>query len=181
MYRAKRKALTSAEKMKLDDLLLIRFQQVQLPFLSTVLSFYPIDEHNEINTFLITDYLQFKNPHLHIAYPKTDTATHTMQAVICHEDMAFVKNKYNIPEPEICTPVEPAQLDAVLIPMLAFDERGYRVGFGKGYYDKFLHHCHPKCIKIGLNYFEAIDAIDDAHDFDVPLDLCITPQKVYVF
>jgi len=69
----------------------------------------------------------------------------------------------------------------VLVPLLSFDKKGFRVGYGKGFYDRFLMQCKSDCIKIGLSYFDPIDVIDDADEFDVPLDFCITPQKVYVF
>jgi 5-formyltetrahydrofolate cyclo-ligase len=69
----------------------------------------------------------------------------------------------------------------VIVPMLAFDRQGNRVGYGKGYYDSFLKQCRPDCIKVGVCYFEPIAQIDDAGDFDVPLNFCITPQQVYVF
>lgn len=181
IYKEKRKALTAAQRMKMDDLLLIQFQQLKLPFLSSVLSFYPIEEHKEINTFIITDYLLFKNPGLQIAYPKTDLVHNTMQAINCNEETVFEKNGYNIYEPATCEIIEPQLLDAVLIPMLVFDKRGYRVGYGKGFYDRFLQECNEDCLKIGLNYFEPEDVIEDADEFDVPLNFCITPQKVYAF
>jgi 5-formyltetrahydrofolate cyclo-ligase len=181
LYKEKRKALSPAQRMRLDDLLLIHFQQLNLPFLSSVLSFYPIEEHNEINTFIITDYLQFKNPGLQIAYPKTDTVHNTMQAIICTEETVFEKNGYNIYEPAGCEIIEPQRLDAVLLPMLLFDKQGYRVGYGKGFYDRFLQQCSAACLKIGLSYFEPEEVIEDAHQFDVPLNFCITPQKVYAF
>ena len=62
IYRKKRDEISSSDKMKWDDLLLIQFQTIELPFLNYVLSFYPIEQNNEVNTFLITDYLHFKNP-----------------------------------------------------------------------------------------------------------------------
>jgi 5-formyltetrahydrofolate cyclo-ligase len=67
------------------------------------------------------------------------------------------------------------------VPLLAFDEKGFRVGYGKGFYDRFLKQCKDGGIKIGLSYFNPIDTIEDAGEFDVPLNFCITPQKVYVF
>ena len=65
--------------------------------------------------------------------------------------------------------------------MLAFDTRGNRVGYGKGFYDRYLPACRPDCIKLGFSYFDPVDSVDDAHEFDVPLDLCITPNRTYVF
>lgn|SRR5215203_3429293 len=181
IFREKRKSISTNEKMKLDDLLLIEFQKVPTPFLYHVLSFYPVEANKEPDTFNITRYLQFKNPGLQIAYPKTDLSNHSMQAIICDEEDVFEKNSFFIHEPGSGESLSPKEIDMVLVPLLAFDKRGFRIGYGKGFYDRFLQQCKEDCIKIGLSYFAPIDAIDDAHEFDVPLDFCITPQKVYVF
>ena len=181
IFREKRQSISPSEKMKLDDLLLIEFQKVPTSFLSNVLSFYPAKANNEPDTFNITRYLHFKNPGLQIAYPKTDLSNHSMQAIVCEEDEAFEKNSFFIPEPVSCKSLDPEEIDMVLVPLLTFDKKGFRVGYGKGFYDRFLQQCKEVCIKIGLSYFEPIDAVDDADEFDVPLDFCITPQKVYVF
>ncbi|RYZ27704.1 MAG: 5-formyltetrahydrofolate cyclo-ligase, partial [Chitinophagaceae bacterium] len=77
--------------------------------------------------------------------------------------------------------IDPKEIDLVVVPLLTFDKKGYRVGYGKGFYDRFLHQCKKDCIKIGLSYFDPIEAVDDANEFDVTLDFCITPQKAYVF
>jgi 5-formyltetrahydrofolate cyclo-ligase len=181
LYRRKRSAITPAQKLKWDDLLLIQFQTLKLPFLVRVLSFYPIDVHNEVNTLLITDYLHFKNPALEIAYPRTDFSDHSMLAIACGVDTIFEDNEFGIPEPLVGEIVEPATLDMVLVPLLGFDVEGHRVGYGKGFYDRFLMQCSKDCIKVGLSYFEPVERLEDTDEFDVPLDVCITPQQVYVF
>ena len=56
-----------------------------------------------------------------------------------------------------------------------------RVGYGKGFYDIFLKECNPNVVKIGLSLFEAEEIIDDISPNDVPLDYCVTPNKVYTF
>jgi 5-formyltetrahydrofolate cyclo-ligase len=180
-FRQRRDAVSATDKMKWDDLLLIQFQSLQLPFVDYVLSFYPIEQNNEVNTFLITDYLHFKNLNLHICYPRTNVKDLTMEAVVCSADSIFEANEYNIPEPLDQTVTDPENLDIVIIPMLAFDLAGNRVGYGKGFYDRYLKDCREDCIKIGFSYFEPLDSIDDANEFDVPLDFCITPQRAYVF
>ena len=180
-FRAERMALTAAQRTKLDDLLLIQFQQFPMPALYNLLSFYPIEEKGEINTFLFTDFLQFRNPGLQVCYPKTNVFQNTMQAIVTTENTNFDANEYGIPEPVSGPLVEAYDLDAVFVPMLAFDKRGYRVGYGKGFYDRFLKDCDAGCLKIGLCYFDALDVIEDASDFDVPLNYCITPQTIYVF
>jgi 5-formyltetrahydrofolate cyclo-ligase len=181
VFRQKRKLISPSERLKWDDLLLINFQKTALPFFTNVLSYFPIEAKKEVNTFLITDYLLFTNPGLQIYYPKIDPADHSFTAVLAGEDTEFILNQYAIPEPQGNKIIEPEALDAVLVPLLAFDKKGYRAGYGKGFYDRFLQHCKAGCIKIGLSYFEAVEQLDDADQFDVPLDICITPQKAYVF
>ncbi len=68
-----------------------------------------------------------------------------------------------------------------LIPLYAFDKNGYRVGYGKGYYDRYLKRCSEDLIAVGLSYFEPVDIINDTNQFDVPLSFCITPHTVYEF
>lgn len=181
LFKQKRDEITASEKMKWDDLILIQFQTANFPFLSNVLSFYSIDEKNEVNSFIITDYLHFKNPSLQVAYPKMNLANTTMDAIISPPDSAFAENEFGITEPVGNDTILPHQIDMVLVPLLAIDKKGHRVGYGKGYYDKFLKDCNSDCLKVGVSYFEPIESIDDAADFDVPLDFCITPESIYVF
>jgi len=180
-YREKRDALSAVEKVKLDDLLLIQFQKAAIPFIQSLFSYWPIEKNNEPNVHLITDYLEFKNPELQIAYPKTDFFINEMQAVLTHVETNFIENEFHIYEPEEGTIFPAEKIDMILVPLLAVDKKGYRVGYGKGFYDKYLAGCRKDCIKAGFSYFEPVDDITDAADFDVPLDLCITPQTVYVF
>jgi len=150
LYKEKRQALSAIERAKMDDLMLIQLQTVQLPFITFLLSYWPIEENHEPNTHLFTDYLEFQNPDLIICYPKTNFEKDTMQAVQTNEDTRFHKN-------------------------------GFRIGYGKGFYDRYLSQCRSECLKIGFSYFEPLDTIDDANEFDVPLNLCVTPTTVYVF
>lgn len=180
-YNTLRLQLAATERTKMDDLLLIQFQQVSLPPLHTVMSFVPIEGKREVNTFIITDFLKFRNPSLHVCYPKTNIFQNTMKAIITDSDTEFDANEYGVPEPVHGPVLEPQLLDLVLVPLLIFDKRGFRVGYGKGFYDRFLKDCRPDCIKIGLSYFEPVELIEDASGFDVPLNYCITPQTNYVF
>ena len=69
----------------------------------------------------------------------------------------------------------------VFIPLLAFDQKGNRVGYGKGFYDKFLEQCKPKTVKIGLSFFSTEEEISDIYKNDISLDYCVTPQTIYKF
>lgn len=174
-------SLSAAERMKLDDMLLIQLQKAPLPFINSLLSFWPIQEKGEPNAHLFTDWLEFKNPGCSIAYPKSDFFINEMTALLTTEETDFVPNEFSIMEPEEGFTIEANEIDMVLVPLLAFDTKGCRVGFGKGFYDKYMAGTKDDCVKVGFSYFDPVDHISDAAEFDVPLDLCITPQTVYVF
>ena len=72
-------------------------------------------------------------------------------------------------------------VDAVIVPLIVFDKNGNRVGYGGGYYDKFLAHCRKDTLKIGVSLFDPVDEIGGMEDFDVSLDHCVTPEKVWSF
>ncbi len=72
-------------------------------------------------------------------------------------------------------------IDVVFIPLLSFDYKGNRVGYGKGYYDRFLLNCKEECLKIGLSFFEEEQCVFDVEDTDISLDFCVTPKQVYQY
>jgi len=69
----------------------------------------------------------------------------------------------------------------VFVPLVVFDRKGNRAGYGKGYYDRFLMTCRPDCLKIGFSYFEPVELLEDKNQYDIPLNMCITPAGSYVF
>jgi len=181
LYRKKRSDLSQSDQLRLNDLLLIQFQQLDIPpGVNILLSYWPLEEHAEVNTFLMTDFLQFRMPGLQIAYPVADFDNTTMQVMLVNDDTDFKKNRYGIAEPVNGTIISPAAVDMVFVPLLVFDEHGYRVGYGKGFYDRFLPSC-KNSITVGFSYFEPVAAISDIDQFDVPLMTGVTPHQVYEF
>ena len=69
----------------------------------------------------------------------------------------------------------------MLLPLLAFDSKGNRVGYGKGFYDLFLSKCKPDVVKIGLSFFDTEEIIEDVFLEDIRLDYCITPDTIVKF
>ncbi|HEY9363785.1 MAG TPA: 5-formyltetrahydrofolate cyclo-ligase [Chitinophagaceae bacterium] len=181
IFKEKRQSFPTSDISKMDDLLLINFQSLEWPFIDCLFSFWPIEENNEPNTHLFTEFLRFRNPELEVLYPKSDFEKKVMHAVATDADTPFEKHEYNIYEPHSDQVISPQKIDMVFVPMIVCDQQGARVGYGKGFYDRYLKKCRKDCIKIGFSYFEPIDKVDDANEFDVPLDLCVTPQNVYVF
>ena len=90
------------------------------------------------------------------------------------------KNEYNIPEPVDGMTITSQLINVVFIPLLAFDTKGNRIGYGKGFYDRFLSECKPETLKIGLSFFEAEEEIEATIN-DIKLDYCSTPNKVFQF
>lgn len=165
----------------MDDLLLIQFQQWPLEDIQTVLSYMPINSKAEISTQLMTDYLAFRIPSLRLAFPVMDKSENVFQALAVDDNTEFLENEYGIAEPVAGEEISADEIDIVFVPLLAYDKKGFRVGYGKGFYDRFLSGCREDIVKIGFSFFGPEEAIDDINDFDVPLSICITPNKIYEF
>ncbi len=180
-YKEKRKQISWKEKAQWIDLILINFQKLELPFINCVHTYIAIDEQNETDTEHITSYLKFINPGVKIAVPKINLDAGEMKHYIFNEDVETFTNSFGIIEPVNGEKVEAKEIDIVITPLLAFDKQGYRVGYGKGFYDKFFTQCREDVIKIGVSFFDAEDAIDNINEHDIPLDYCVTPQTVYSF
>ena len=65
--------------------------------------------------------------------------------------------------------------------LLAFDFKGYRVGYGKGFYDRFFASLPRETKKVGISLFEPCEAIEDVNEHDIPLTHCVTPNKIFTF
>ncbi len=141
--------------------------------------FLPITEHHEVNTEFILHLLSGKDKEIIIS--KSDFDTKKMTHFLLTDNTKIKKNKYNIPEPVDGIIVQSNKIDVVFVPLLTFDKKGHRVGYGKGFYDKFLSECKPDVIKIGLSFFEPEELITDVFEGDVKLDYCVTPNEVHSF
>ncbi|MBX9785656.1 MAG: 5-formyltetrahydrofolate cyclo-ligase [Chitinophagaceae bacterium] len=181
IYSEKRMQLTVGERNRFDDLLLIQFQKLVLPELQFVHSYLALEEKKEFATDAILHFLEFQHPGVEFVIPRVNAKTLQLENILHTEDLVFEKNKWGIMEPVDGALVEPQQIDLVLAPLLAFDETGNRVGYGKGFYDKLLSQCRKDVIKVGFSYFEPINKITDSAQFDIPLSYCVTPHRIYEF
>lgn len=179
LYKNLRKEIT------LDDLeeksLAVANNLIQLPIWDKTYYhvFLPIEEQKEVNTEYVLHLLSGKDKEIVVS--KSDFDTRGMTHFLLTDNTKIKKNEYNIPEPVNGLPVPSETIDVVFVPLLAFDLSGNRVGYGKGFYDKFLSECRPETIKIGLSFFEAENQIEDVFESDVKLNFCVTPEKVYEF
>ncbi|PWH83714.1 5-formyltetrahydrofolate cyclo-ligase [Algibacter marinivivus] len=178
-YKALRKNLSETQ---IDDLsLAISNQLLKLPIweYSFYHIFLPIEEQKEVNTEYILNILSGKDKNILIS--KSDFTTGDMTHYLLTDNTVINKNSYNIPEPVDGIEITNDKIEVVFIPLLAFDKKGNRVGYGKGFYDRFLASCKPETLKIGLSFFEAEVEISDVFDGDIGLDYCVTANKIYQF
>lgn len=112
---------------------------------------------------------------------RTNLDEFLMTPVLLEEDTRIEPNPWGIPEPVNGKVVDPKVLDVIFVPMVGFDLQGNRVGYGKGFYDRFLERTRPDALKVGLCLLPPVDEITDADVFDIKMDLVVTPEKVYFF
>lgn len=181
VYLEKRQSLSKNERNKLDDLLLIQIQKLALPDATILFNYVPMEAVAEPNTYLFSHYFQFILPELVLAYPVTNMKTASFDAYLTDENTEFEERKFGLIEPISSIKVAPEDIDIIIVPLIVADEKGFRVGFGKGMYDNFLAHCRPDALKIGISYFEPIAEISDLHQNDVALDVLVTPHETFIF
>jgi 5-formyltetrahydrofolate cyclo-ligase len=176
-YKALRKELS---RQKIETLsIAIANNLIELPIWNY--SFYhvflSIEAQKEVNTDPLLSILSGMDKN--IVIPKSNFKTGQMANYLLTDNVTIKKNAYDIPEPVDGIPIANDVIDVVFIPLLAFDTQGNRVGYGKGFYDRFLSQCRPDVLKIGLSFFAPEDHISDVYDTDIKLDYCISPTQVY--
>jgi 5-formyltetrahydrofolate cyclo-ligase len=178
-YKALRKALSENQKEEKSLSIVNRVMTLPIWDKNYFHVFLPIVEQNEIDTELLLHLLSGRDKDIVVS--KADFETRDMTHFLLTDNTRIKKNEYHIPEPVDGIEVPAKKIQVVFVPLLAFDNKGNRVGYGKGFYDKFLSECTAETIKIGLSFFDAEDQIDDVFDGDIQLDYCITPDRNYTF
>jgi 5-formyltetrahydrofolate cyclo-ligase len=97
------------------------------------------------------------------------------------KDSEFAVNQWGISEPVSNEDSGITDFDFVITPLLYCDSAGNRVGYGKGFYDEFFESVSRRSKKIGVNYFNPDENIDDIREEDIPLDYLVTPTDVLSF
>lgn len=178
-YRALRKSLSLET---IDDLSLeIANQLLKLDIwdFNFYHIFLSIEILKEVNTDFILNILSGKDKNIVIS--KSDFETTTLENYLLTDATKIKLNEYNIPEPVDGIAIATNQIDVVFVPLLAFDKKGHRIGYGKGFYDTFLASCKANTIKIGLSFFDAVDSPIPVYKNDIALNYCVTPKKIHTF
>ncbi len=179
VYKDKRKDLTTSQIADLSIEIANKVLELPIWNYSYFHLFLSIESQKEIQTECILHILHAKDKE--IIVPKSNFKEYSMTNFLLTDNTKILKNNYDIPEPVDGIEVPASKLDVVFVPLLAFDTKGNRVGYGKGFYDKMLEQCKPDCIKIGLSFFSAETEITDVFEGDIPLNYCVTPNQIYRF
>lgn len=178
-FLQKRKELTASDKDALDVKISDSFFLFLPQSVFTVHIYLPIKCKYEIDTWPIIRKLWAMN--INTTVPVIDQETLSIKCFLLTPETASIENEWQISEPVNAPLIEHCVIDLVVLPLVAFDLRGYRVGYGKGYYDKLLASFQHQPIKVGLSYFDPVPEISDLHNFDLPMDYCITPGRLFKF
>ena len=141
--------------------------------------FLPIKKFNEINTWQLVEKLHESN--FSVATSVLDFESNELFHLRLNKETKFKINDWSVPEPVDGIKVNPLEIQLAIIPLIICDEIGYRIGYGKGFYDKFLSKCSPEINKIGFSVFEPINNFEEIEPHDIALDYCVSPSKVYNF
>jgi 5-formyltetrahydrofolate cyclo-ligase len=180
IYLAKRMALSDAQHEQLTHQICERlFESVDLENIKVIHTFLPIKKNKEVNTWLIIDRLMREYPNIRISVPRINNHTSELEHYYLEGPEQLELNTWSIPEPVRGVPTPTEKIDAVLVPLLAFDRQGHRLGYGRGFYDRFLSGCRPDCLKIGLSFFDMEEKINDISDKDISLNVIVTPESVH--
>lgn len=181
-YLEKRSAFTPDEREAASRAIADRFfDSFDLAGVRKLHCYLSIDKFNEVDTSLIYARIWREMPTVQLVCPRVDRQADELRHVEIGPDTQYTESKWGIREPADGRVVGPEEIDLVLVPLLCLDGDGYRVGYGKGFYDKFLSRCRPDCVTVGLSFFSPVKQIDDIHDHDVPLDFCISPTELITF
>ncbi|MDR0263084.1 MAG: 5-formyltetrahydrofolate cyclo-ligase [Sphingobacterium sp.] len=180
-YKIKRCQLSLDVEIALNELLLFQFTKVDLSKIAFLHIFIPIEKYHEPNTYPIINYVQQVFPQIKIVVSRSNFEDCSMQHYILDEHTLFETNKWGISEPISGVQVASSAIDMIIVPLLIFDLFGYRVGYGKGFYDRFFSGCKVDVQRVGLSFFDPIDVIWDKNEYDVQLTQAITPNRIYHF
>ena len=139
--------------------------------------FLSIHKNKEVDTDPLVSLLKDKNKKIII--PKINGLN--LNHYVYEKNILIKKNNLGIPEPLNGNKIKINLIEVVFVPLIIVDKIGNRVGYGKGYYDRFLINCDKKVIKVGLSFFDIIEKIEDTTYDDIKLNYCITPKKIIKF
>ena len=181
-FLQRRLQLSVTEHQQLSELITRQFfASISLSSVKVLHCYLPLQSKKEPNTWLILNKIQKDYPGISVVLPKVNALTNLVEHYYFEGEHQLKESEWGIPEPDEGTVAFADEIDLVIVPLLAFDCKGNRVGYGKGFYDRFLQDCRHDCQKVGLSFFDPVDTIEDTTAFDIPLTHAVTTRQCYSF
>ncbi len=169
-----RNSLPPEEAKKKSEFIFQNLKKLPIFEKAKTIHTYVSSKKNEVDTIEIINYLFSINKR--VVVPVVDKTN----KILIHSELKKLselkKSTFGILEPAEIREVDIKEIDIVLVPAIAVDRSGNRIGFGGGYYDKFLKLV--KCPKVALVYdFQVVERINPSSS-DVPVDFIVTENEI---
>ncbi len=152
------------------------FRHINIEGTDCIHVYLPIDGRNEPDVWRVVNRIRTEYPQKKICISRCVWKDYSLKHFIYESPSQLEMNKYGIPEPmEGGTEVADEEIDLVLVPLITFDRMGNRIGYGGGFYDRFLEKLPPNTLKVGFTLAVPLDSIPYVEPFDIALDSAICP------
>jgi len=141
-------------------------------------TFLSIEHQKEVQTEPLITLLHGKDKTIVVPRMKEEGQ---LEHVLLEENTSIAIKRFGVPEPLNGSLISEDQLDVVFVPLLSFDRSGNRLGYGKGFYDRFLSKTKPNTLFIGLSLLDVLENTVEPSAHDIPLHMAVTPKTVYRF
>ncbi|MDX1639634.1 MAG: 5-formyltetrahydrofolate cyclo-ligase [Balneolaceae bacterium] len=170
-----RNSLTEAKYRDASEEIVARLQELpEIRNARTVHCYVSMNERREVDTHLLLRWLLASNKR--VVVPVTIIEDMELEHVELQSIDSLEKNRWGVKEPNGGRNVEPKTLDLVIVPMVGGDLQCNRIGYGKGFYDRFLSRVD--CPTIGLCFDECVVKEIPTESFDIPLSAIVTQQRI---
>lgn len=184
-FKAWRQGLSKNEVGRRSHLIADNFIEefLVLPRIKCLHVFLPIEKFNEMNTWSLIHIIWNEFPEIKLVVSSSDFKDYSLMNYLFEPSTVVKESPYGIPEPVEAVEMTNDRIDAVLVPLLCADKKGCRVGYGKGFYDRFLAQCRPDVKKIGVGFSEQLidSEINDVNELDEKLDYFVSEEGVIRF
>jgi 5-formyltetrahydrofolate cyclo-ligase len=180
VYLEKRKFLSQTEYEKRNQLLhhrLIKYHQNNPK--NSIHTFIPIKGNKEPDIFPFIQYLWAEKPEIEVITGVSDLHNPIMHHVKITQSTTFLENKWGIPEPKDGESYPVDKIQCVLVPMISGSRSGHRIGYGKGYYDRFLEKCNSTTQFVGVTLGPLLEGDLFIDQYDIAMHSMITPFEEF--
>lgn len=141
--------------------------------------FIPLLDRRELDTWHLIRSLWTKN--ITVVVPVSDFQTKTMRSARLQPNTPLTKKKYGLLEPTAPEWIADEEITWVGVPLLAISKQGHRLGYGGGFYDRFLATLAPTVRSLGLSLETPVKELPGVENHDIPVQGCVNPEGLVWF